>query len=122
MSRNIHDFSDGYAIADEYRQRGEQSGWAILGVTLRFYDTDQHRWIVEYPGCTGFHSGFTELGGVLVSETSVTLMSQAPGLLVRETYLDITDDHFTYRVDVSTDEGETWDEGVQVVEAHRIEG
>ncbi len=94
-------------------------------MTLRFYDTDQHRWIVEYLdvlASTLASQGTGELGGVLVSETSVTLMSQAPGLLVRETYLDITDDHFTYRVDVSTDEGETWDEGVQVVEAHRIEG
>ena len=64
--------------------------------------------------------GPVELGGVVARNDSIMFQTlYGPGEIHRITFSDIREDHFTWRVDRSTDEGETWEESVMVIEASR---
>ncbi len=102
---------DGYAIAGVYQTQGEGGEWATSAMDFRFYDRGQDRWIIEYMDpatLTLVAQAPEDLGGVQVSETSITLMTRKGDILGRETYLNITEDHVTYRGEASPDGGESW--------------
>ncbi len=114
---------DGYAIADEARILDEDGALERIFITYRFYDLHKKRWIIEAFNVlesTIVHQAPDDLGGVQVSEASITLMTRGPTAIGRELFLNRSKDHFTYRQDVSTDEGETWIEGVDLIEANRV--
>ncbi len=113
----------GHAIADEARVLDEDGGLKAHFITLRFYERETKRWIVE--AWNLLESRLTrqapdDLGGVKVSESSITYMTRLPHALGRESFLTGAADRFTYRLDVSTDDGETWIDGVDSIEATRM--
>ena len=119
---------DGSAIAGVYQRQDEDGVWTTHIMDFRYYDRDQKRWIVEYLNPTTPPWGFAsqtleEVGGVQVDETSVAVMTEfnADGTRVfrRETFSNITEDHFTYRAEGSTD-GESWFE-IEASEVSRVE-
>lgn len=104
---------DGTAIADEAHAPAPD-GSPYLGISLRTYDPRRRTWIIEYLNVTGSflrRQVSANAGSVSVSGRNVTVASASPGILIREHYLVPDQDHFTYRLDVSTDEGGSWNEG-----------
>ncbi len=123
---------DGYVIADEFRQWGPAGELMQLGQNYRSYNTEKKTWIIKWLDAlasTWFDLGPEELGGVQVTDTSITYKHYMPPsgpagklfpphTLFRLTYSNISENHFTWRAEISTDGGATWNE-VQVIEAHR---
>lgn len=114
---------NGYAIADEARIFNEMGTVESIFITYRFYDRNMNRWIIEVFNV--FESTMTQqapddLGGVQVKGDSITLMTRYPNGIGRESFLNRTKDHFTYRLDVSIDEGKSWLEGLDMIEVKRI--
>jgi hypothetical protein len=52
---------------------------------------------------------------------NVTVSSEAPGTKIREHYLVPVNDSFTYKLDVSADDGKTWTEGQIEMSFQRVE-
>ena len=102
---------DGHAICGVYQDRDEGGEWTTKFVDFRFFDRDTGSWIVEYldpVAATLRVQGQDEAGGVRVSDGSVTVVSTFGPYLVRETFVSIDEDHFTYRSEGSRDQGESW--------------
>ena len=103
---------DGTAIADEVHA-AYPDGRPCLGITLRQYDASRKTWIVEFLNVS---ESFLRKqvnpgsGSVRVDGPDVLVVSESPGMSVREHYLVPDRDHFVYRLDVSTDGGLTWNE------------
>ena len=119
---------DGHAIAGVYQRQEEDGALKTTFIDFRFYDRHQDRWIVEFvdPIAGSFRSQAQEaVGGVQVSDTSVMVNSGPRDVggvsyTLRETFLNITEDRFTYRSESSRDGGESWLE-IEVKELSRIE-
>jgi hypothetical protein len=104
---------DGMAIADELHGP-MPDGSRYLGITLRQYDAGRRTWVIEYLNVT--HSFLRrqvnqDSGSVHVIGRNVTVVSQSPGVVVREHYQVGDDNHFVYRMDVSNDDGKSWNKG-----------
>jgi len=114
---------DGYAIADEYRMTKPDGTLVMLGQNYRSYNTDKKAWVMKWQEAltsTWLDLGPEELGGVRVNDTSITYKAQfRPDEIHRMTYLNISEDHFTWRGEASRDGGKTWTE-IMVIEAYRI--
>lgn len=104
---------DGTAIADELHGPAPD-GSPCLGITLRQYGAAGGNWVIEFLNVTG---SFLRKqvsrghGAVTVDGRDVTVHSEGPGMKIRENYFVPDDARFTYRMDVSTDGGSSWDEG-----------
>ena len=113
---------DGYAIADEARILAEDGTAENIFITYRFYDSNAKRWIIE--GFNVLESTImkqaSEPGGVQVSDGAITLTTHGPTVVSRELFLIESHDHFTFRQDLSTDEGKTWKQGVDSIEVERV--
>lgn len=119
---------DGYAIADEARILDEEGELKSIFISYRFYDRDRKRWIIEAFNVlesTIVHKSPHDPEAVQVSGTSIKLMVRwpnQPNVIGRESFIVRTADHFTYRLDVSANNGKTWIEEVDVIEAERVSG
>lgn len=117
---------DGYAIADEYRQTGPDGNLVKYGATYRSYNADRDTWVMKWLDAlasTWLDLGPEDLGGVQVNDTAITFKHRyPPGQIVRVTISDISEEHFRWRADVSSDGGETWDESVMVIDSYRVRG
>ena len=117
---------DGYAIADEYRMTTPEGELLVLGVNLRAYDSKAEAWNMKWLNALGgswVDLGPEELGGVKADEKAVSYLMQEPiaaHALTRATYSNVTDDHFTWRGERSSD-GTIWEEFL-VVELYRTAG
>ncbi|MEY2855383.1 MAG: hypothetical protein RL030_2515 [Pseudomonadota bacterium] len=114
---------DGTAIADEVHAPAAD-GSPYMGISLRQYDARRKIWIVEYLNVTGsfLRKQVSATSGSVVSNgRHVTVASESPGISIREHYLVPDDDHFTYRLDVSSDGGKRWNEGQIVMTFQRRE-
>lgn len=115
---------DGYVIVDEYRQIDAGGTLVRFGATYRSFDPAGGGWVMKWHDAlnsTWLDLGPADLGGVDVSDDTITFMHRdPPDNLVRITFANISDDRFIWRADNSADHGETWDEGVMVMEAFRI--
>jgi hypothetical protein len=60
-------------------------------------------------------------GAVAVDGRNVTVSSEAPEAKIREHYLVPGNDSFTYKLDVSADDGKTWTEGQIEMNFRRVE-
>jgi hypothetical protein len=103
---------DGTAIADE-GHAAYPDGRPGLGITLRQYDAVRKTWIVEFLNVSesflrkqvNGHSGSVEVDG-----SDVRVVTDGP-TRTREHYHVVDRDHWTYRLDLSTDGGRSWNEG-----------
>ena len=114
---------DGTAIADEARSL-YPDGRPGLGISLRQYDARQKTWIIEFLNVSesflrkqvNGHSGRVEVDG-----SDVRVVGTEGPTRSREHYYAVDHDHWTYRIDISTDGGRTWDEGQVEMSFHREE-
>lgn len=104
---------DGTAIADECRAP-YPDGTPSLGITFRQYDQIRKTWVIEFLNVSEsflrrqVHHG---TGSVAVSGSTVTITSESPGIIVREHYVVPDADNWVYRLDLSNDDGRSWNEG-----------
>ena len=113
---------DGMAIADELHAPAPD-GSPYLGITLLQFDAARRGWIVEFLNVTGSflrRQVNAAAGKVTVDGRDVTVHSASPGITIREHYLVLDSEHFTYRLDVSTDDGQTWNEGQMEMNFSRV--
>jgi hypothetical protein len=104
---------DGTAIADEFHASTPE-GNPYLGISLRQYDRARKAWTVEYLNVSNSFlrkQVSATSGSVVVDGKTVVVISQAPDTWSRETYRVDSHDHFTYRIDLSSDGGHTWKVG-----------
>jgi hypothetical protein len=104
---------DGTAIAVEMHSV-YPDGRPALGITLWQYDASRKTWIVEFLNVSeSFLRKQVNAGSgtVTLNGRNVTVSSESPGISVREHYSVADQDHFVYRMDVSTDGGHIWNEG-----------
>ena len=95
-----------------------------LGITLRYFDSDSDRSVVEFLNVTNSfirrqvnaRSGAVEKDGSTVVVTSVS-----DATISREFYRVIDDDSFVYSIDLSNDAGETWNRGSIEFTMNRVE-
>jgi hypothetical protein len=105
---------DGTAIADEGHAI-YPDGRPSLGITFRQYDASRAIWVIEFLNVS---ESFLRrqvrqgAGSVAVQGRNVTVSSEAPGVAIREHYLVPDDDNWVYRLDMSNDGGENWNDGV----------
>jgi hypothetical protein len=114
---------DGYAIMEEYRMTRPTGELLVLGMNLRSYDVKKKAWTMKWLnalGGTWVDLGPEELGGVRMDEKSISYSYKEPvgaHALTRSTYFNISESHFTWRGERSSD-GKAWEEFL-VIEAHR---
>ena len=114
---------DGYAIANESKIHDKNAGWEALWTTFFIYDKTRGQWIIE--ALNTLDSTFNvqvsgSSGGVQLGGSSITVASQQPGYMIREHYLNMSEQHYTFSSDVSTDNGKTWINEVDVIEISRV--
>jgi hypothetical protein len=124
---------DGYAIADLYRMTSPAGELLVLGMNFRSYDSKQKTWNMKWLnalGGTWVDLGSEEMGGVKVDEKAVTYIIKEPvatqpdaylrtHVFTRATYINASDNHFTWRGERSNDR-KSWQEFL-VVELDRNE-
>ncbi|MGC1384355.1 MAG: DUF1579 family protein [Candidatus Acidiferrales bacterium] len=114
---------DGYAIGDEYRMFAPSGELIVLGLNFRAYDPQKKSWNIKWlNGLTGtwVDLGTEELGGVLIEEKGITYRFQedaASPVQTRAVYADISENHFTWRGEHSSD-GKSWQQ-YMVIECDR---
>ncbi len=113
---------DGTAIADE-GHAAYPDGRPALGVTFRQYDAARKTWIVEFLNVS---ESFLRKqvngrsGSVDVDGQDVRVVTDGP-TRSREHYHVVDRDNWTYRIDLSTDGGRSWDEGLVEMTFRRSE-
>lgn len=103
---------DGTAILDE-GHAAYPDGRPALGITLRQYDAARKTWIVEFLNVSESFLRKQVNGGsgsVEVDGSDVRVVSEGSAK-IREHYHVVDQDNWTYRMDLSTDGGRTWNEG-----------
>jgi hypothetical protein len=113
---------DGMAIADE-AHAPNPDGSPALGITFRQYDTTRATWIIEFLNVS--HSFLRRqvrpgTGSVVVNGRNVTIHGEALGVKVREHYLVRDDGNWVYSMDMSRDDGKTWDNGMYEFTFRRV--
>jgi hypothetical protein len=114
---------DGMAIVDELHAPLPGGGRG-LGITVRYFDTDNDAWVVEFLNVSNSfirrqvnaRSGAVEKDGSTVVVTSISDES-----ISREFYRVIDDDSFVYTIDLSNDAGKTWNRGSIEFTMNRVE-
>lgn len=118
-----HYILDGYVIADEYRMEDSTGTLMMLGMNLRAYDPETNTWNMKWLEAlsgTWLDLGTQELGGVQITDSTIVYKAKfKPGELHRIKFTDITENHFTWSVDISTDGGQKWNESVMIIQANR---
>lgn len=114
---------DGYVIADEYRMTNQTGEQIVHGMNFRSYNVEKKAWVMRWLNSTGFwlELGPEELGGVRVTPDTITfnlIDTFTPNAISRVTFSNISESHFTWSSEVSSDQGKTWDE-FMVIEANR---
>lgn len=114
---------DGYVIEDEYRMMGPTGELLVLGMNYRVYFAAQNMWKIRWINAlagTWTKLGLPELGGVKFDGQSVSYVFKeevAGHPYTRATYTNISEDHFTWKGEASSDM-KTWRE-FMVIEANR---
>ena len=102
---------NGMAIADELHVSGLE-GKPYLGITLRQFDTEHDVWVVEFLNVSNSflrRQVNPSAGSVSREADSVVVISEDAQLRIRERYRLVDQNHFTYTMDQSKDEGRSWD-------------
>ena len=113
----------GYVITDEFHTNDTESEFQLHGATFRSYDGRRKIWVMKFLNAresSWLELGPENLGGVEVTDDAITFRHRVePDGLMRVRFENISADHFTWRGQLSNDEGKTLDE-VMVIEAERI--
>ena len=112
---------DGAGVEDEMRVVDGSGNPISLTRALRIYAKAETRWKVT--GVDAYRSRLSESSGQMQNgemrlEGRATDAEGKP-TMTRTRYYDITADGFRMQQDRSTDNGQTWDEGVLTIEAKR---
>ena len=114
---------NGTAIADEAHAPAPD-GSPYLGISLRQYDALRKTWIIEFLNVSGSFlrkQVNADAGAVTITGQNVLIVSESPAVKIREHYLVPDQNHFTYRLDVSSDGGKSWNEGQVEMTFRRVE-
>jgi len=109
-------------VYDEYRILGDSGSTIYVTTTLRVYNSALDRWeLVSLDQGSGLVDAGTGrlAGGEMHIEQRFGVGGPTPSLW-RIRYYNIGPDHFSWNADRSTDEGHTWTQNFQTIEAHRI--
>ena len=113
---------DGTAIADE-GHAAYPDGRPALGVTFRQYDAARKTWIVEHLNVSESFLRKQVNGGsgsVEVDGRVVRVVTEG-STRSREHYIVVDQDNWVYRMDLSTDGGRSWNEGLVEMTFRRSE-
>ena len=113
---------DGADLLDEYRVVGDSGETYVLLHTLRAYNAALDQWeLVSSDNTTGLKdAGTGQRAGAEMHITQRFGVSTANPTVWRITYYDIRADRFSWRADVSKDDGKTWTTDFLTIEARRI--
>ena len=113
---------DGADILDEYRVVGDSGETYVLLHTLRAYNAALDQWeLVSSDNTTGLKdAGTGQRNGAEMHITQTFGVSTANPAIWRIRYYDIRADRFSWRADVSRDDGKTWVTDFLTIEASRI--
>ena len=113
---------DGADILDEYRVVGDSGETFVLLHTLRAYNAALDQWeLVSSDDMTGLKdAGTGQRVGAEMHITQKFGVSTAEPTLWRIRYYDIQADRFSWRADVSKDDGKTWETDFLTIETRRI--
>lgn len=104
---------DGMVIADE-GHASAPDGSPAFGISFRSYDTTKKAWVVEFLNVTNNflrRQVNATSGSVTVDGNTVVVLGKDADMWGRETYRVDSHDRWTYRIDLSSDGGRTWDVG-----------
>lgn len=104
---------DGMVIADE-GHASAPDGSPAFGISFRSYDTIKKAWVVEFLNVSNNflrRQVNATSGSVTVEGNTVVVIGEAPDMWGREVYRLDSHDRWTYRLDLSSDGGRTWNEG-----------
>ena len=113
---------DGADLLDEYRVVGDSGETYVLLHTLRAYNAVLDQWeLVSSDNSTGLKdAGTGQRVGAEMHITQEFGVSTANPTIWRIRYYDIRPDRFSWRADVSKDDGKTWVTDFLTIEARRI--
>jgi len=113
---------DGADILDEYRVVGDSGETYVLLHTLRAYNAALDQWeLVSSDNTTGLKdAGTGQRAGAEMHITQKFGVSTPNPTTWRIRYYDIMPDRFSWRADLSKDDGKTWVTDFLTIEAERI--
>jgi hypothetical protein len=114
--------ADGLGIDDEMRIVDASGNPISLNRAHRVYAAAEGQWKISGQDVTRSRNSESTakwLGGEMHVEASFTDPEGKPAL-IRTRYFDIAADSFRMRQDLSSDNGQTWDEGTLTIDAKRI--
>ena len=113
---------DGFGVDDELRIVDGNGNPRSLSHNLRVYDSTAKRWTItglDVYRARGSNATAQWRDGEMHVEGRGTDAEGKP-YVTRTRFHDITADSFRMQQDRSTDDGESWDEAVLVIEARRV--
>jgi hypothetical protein len=118
---------EGRVLYDEFRILGPKGETVSLGASYRVFDHARKKWDCRYvqlilPGNEGPQQIAQWAEFTAWPEGSTLRVDQRGSRVsLRITYYDIAKDHFSWKADVSTDDGKTWRAEQIRIEARRAE-
>jgi len=118
--------ADGRVLADEFRLMDNEGRTAALGMTYRAFDHVRQQWDMRYvalvitgpDGSVRLPAQWAEITAWRDGNT-MRVDQRGGGRRLRITYYDISPKHFSWKADVSTDDGATWRQNQIRIEATR---
>ena len=114
---------NGMAIADEFHSLAPD-GSPYLGISLRHFDTKHDSWVIEYLNVSNSflrRQVNPQSGSVSLDAGAIVVISEDGQTRIREHYRVADQNHFSYRMDMSRDEGRTWDPVLIEMTMERVE-
>jgi hypothetical protein len=105
--------ADGYMIVDEYRLFDDAGNTAYLGETYRVYNPQSKEWEFRYvePYRGTWHEGTGRMENGEMHLLQKTVRPDGSESLLKIRYFNISDNHFSWSSERSSDGGKTWTKG-----------
>jgi|GEM_PF-3329551 hypothetical protein len=114
---------EGYAIMDQYKMLDTTGKLVVSGFNIRSFNSKTNSWNMKWFEAltsTWLDLGPQQLGGVEISESSITFKTQyAPDEIQRIKFFNISKAHFDWKADISNDNGRVWKDSDILISAHR---
>lgn len=113
---------NGYALQDKWSVSDNSGNVLGYGTMYRTYDATKGHWtMVEQ---TTWRLGFHHMTAEKVGDTMVMYETEETPdgtVQLRRVFYNIEKDRFDWRIDISSDDGKTWQEGVSRMVCTRVE-